>query len=356
MKILFIYSTLAFGGVESVIRDRMYGLQKHGIETKALFLKDKGGMPLFIPFDKRVEIASNIQSQVRLISEFNPDWIINFDTPEMIPIVKTNHPNIKQIYEIHTTIKTNLERAADKSLLAMVDALIVPSQAQLRKAQRVIKTRQPMYVLPNGIPDDFYQRINDHSSTKGPIVLWVGRLEKQKGWKEFIQIASRVGNAHPNSNFWMVGGQHSIPEQHMILWDLIKKSKLVTTFRWFPEVPRREIPRLMQWSAESGGCFVSTSEDESFGLSVLEAMACGCPVVVPKLDALVELVDDGTEGYIYEPGNLDQAVKSITSLLEEEELQKRFSKAAIVRSMNYSLDKTALKFLEILSIIENNHV
>jgi N-acetyl-alpha-D-glucosaminyl L-malate synthase BshA len=70
------------------------------------------------------------------------------------------------------------------------------------------------------------------------------------------------------------------------------------------------------------------SDNESFGLVALEAMACEVPVIVSRVGGLPEVVTDGVEGYLVEPRNLDQMAERALQILSDESRRKEMGKAA----------------------------
>ncbi|MCF6137555.1 N-acetyl-alpha-D-glucosaminyl L-malate synthase BshA [Pseudalkalibacillus berkeleyi] len=71
------------------------------------------------------------------------------------------------------------------------------------------------------------------------------------------------------------------------------------------------------------------SEKESFGLVLLEAMACGVPVIGTNIGGIPEVIDEGRTGYICEVGNLDDITTKALSILQDDELHAKMSKEAI---------------------------
>jgi glycosyltransferase involved in cell wall biosynthesis len=78
----------------------------------------------------------------------------------------------------------------------------------------------------------------------------------------------------------------------------------------------------------SADAFVYASETETMGNVVLEAMACGCPVIVPKAGGIPSLVQHGTTGMLYEPRDLDDAVRATRQVLGDDALRKRLARSA----------------------------
>jgi glycosyltransferase involved in cell wall biosynthesis len=73
----------------------------------------------------------------------------------------------------------------------------------------------------------------------------------------------------------------------------------------------------------SADAFVYASETETMGNVVLEAMACGCPVVVPRAGGIPSLLSHGTTGFLYSPRDVADAVACTRPLLENQALRER---------------------------------
>ncbi len=79
--------------------------------------------------------------------------------------------------------------------------------------------------------------------------------------------------------------------------------------------------------------FLLPSEQESFGLTALEAMNCGVPVIATEIGGLPELVVHGETGYLFPVGETDQMAEAAASLLGNLEQHKRFGKKARDRAV-----------------------
>ena len=77
--------------------------------------------------------------------------------------------------------------------------------------------------------------------------------------------------------------------------------------------------------------FLLPSAQESFGLAALEAMACEVPVVASRVGGLPEVIEHGVSGYLHAPDAIDEMAASALSLLTDEALYERISKAACRR-------------------------
>ena len=74
--------------------------------------------------------------------------------------------------------------------------------------------------------------------------------------------------------------------------------------------------------------FLLPSAQESFGLAALEAMACEVPVVASRVGGLPEVIEDGVNGFLHDPDDLDGMAASTLRLLTDEALHRRVAEAA----------------------------
>ena len=91
--------------------------------------------------------------------------------------------------------------------------------------------------------------------------------------------------------------------------------------------------------------FVFPSLYEGFGLPPLEAVACGCPVVVSNVSALPEICGDAA--YYINPYNIDSIAEGIRKLLDDKDLRGELIKKGLERAKTFSWDKSAREHLEV---------
>ncbi|MCG8399319.1 glycosyltransferase, partial [Bacillus atrophaeus] len=71
------------------------------------------------------------------------------------------------------------------------------------------------------------------------------------------------------------------------------------------------------------------SEKESFGLVLLEAMACGVPCIGTNIGGIPEVIKDGTSGYLVNVGDVEDTAEKALQLLTDDRLHRRFAEAAL---------------------------
>lgn len=93
-----------------------------------------------------------------------------------------------------------------------------------------------------------------------------------------------------------------------------------------------------------GDLFIIPSGSESFGLSALEAMACGVPVISSNVGGLPELVIDGVNGFTSPVGDVDKMAADALSLLQDDEKWKTFSEQALAHALTFGVNQIVPKY------------
>jgi len=100
--------------------------------------------------------------------------------------------------------------------------------------------------------------------------------------------------------------------------------------------------------------FLLPSEYESFGLSALEAMAAGSPVIATEAGGIPEIVTHGTNGFLSEIGDVESMSRNAISLLSSPALLKQFGKAAIEQAKNFDIENIVPQYEKLYADVLNN--
>ncbi len=92
--------------------------------------------------------------------------------------------------------------------------------------------------------------------------------------------------------------------------------------------------------------FVYPSLYETFGLTILEAMACGCPVITSNVSSMPEIAGDAA--ILFEPGDADELASKILTLLTHNELYRERREAGLKRAGEFTWRQTAIDTLQAL--------
>jgi glycosyltransferase involved in cell wall biosynthesis len=194
-----------------------------------------------------------------------------------------------------------------------LNAITVPT----RTGENIIREAgimRPIRVISNGIDLEYFHRqgVSDEILSlhgiplKQPIVLSVGRLEKEKRPDVVLESFRVARKTHPAT--LVFAGKGSMEEllKQKALRSGISDSVVFTGF-----VPDEHLKTLY----EAARIFISASEVEMQGLSIMEAMAYRLPVVASDAMAIPELVLDGENGFIFPRGDSWKAALGISRIL-----------------------------------------
>ena len=169
------------------------------------------------------------------------------------------------------------------------------------------------------------------------LIAYVGRVKKYKSIDHFIKAVMKI-RERKDVDVVIVGDGDAKDE----LIDLSHKLKLDIKFTGF--VSEEDKYRIYS----TARVIVQPSVKEGWGLTAIEAQACGTPVVCADSPGLREVVVDGEGGLLYPYGDIDRFADRVIDLLDNDKKWQRFSKAAQQWAQKFSWDNAAEKLENIL--------
>lgn len=180
---------------------------------------------------------------------------------------------------------------------------------------------------------------------KGPVVLFVGRIQPLKGLDVTVEGMAAIVERHPDAILMVVGGP-SGPRGQAEMTALRKRAVelgLAGNIRFVGPMPHGLVPDLYR----AADVVVVPSRAESFGLVAAEAQACGTPVVGARIGGLIDVVDDGSTGFLIDGWDPADHAEAVLRLLDDPELAAKMGAAAVVWSRRFSWDATVRRYLEL---------
>jgi len=170
-------------------------------------------------------------------------------------------------------------------------------------------------------------------NSKGLVVATVGWLLPIKGPMHLLKAMSNVWESHPETTLIFVGKgdlEKGLKEEarRMGVWDKVK------FLGW-----RDDIPEIM----ETIDVFVLPSLNEGMGRVLVEAMAAGKPVVASRVGGILDLVKEGQNGFLAEPGDEKGLAIAIKKLLEDKKMRDEMGKRGREIAQDFSVEKMVEK-------------
>ncbi len=189
----------------------------------------------------------------------------------------------------------------------------------------------------NGIDIEDFSRLPRRKS-KAPTVLFVGGLEPRKGLEYLLLAMEPVIERLPRAKLVAVAktGFRGTDDWRFFA-QLADRLGLVKSVEFHESVSQRMLTGLYS----DCDILVMPSKTEGWGLSLMEAMACGKPVVASEVGGIPELVRDDRDGLLVGAGDVRGLANAITRLLESRTLRERLGRSGRARVARYSWDDTA---------------
>ena len=176
-------------------------------------------------------------------------------------------------------------------------------------------------------------------------ILSAGRFAAHKRLDKTLQALAALGRE--DVKLRLVGEGDSVEEQ--TVEDLIRELGLHDRVERLGKLPYNELISLM----ESSHVFLSTSEEEGFGIVFVEAMAAGLPVVAMRVGAVPEVVPDGKAGFLVEPGDVSQVVEKLKLLIDNPSLRESMGRYGRKHAHRFDLEEHWTTFRDLYREIIN---
>jgi glycosyltransferase involved in cell wall biosynthesis len=170
--------------------------------------------------------------------------------------------------------------------------------------------------------------------------LYIGRQDPYKNIQRLISAFAALPNCK-DYELWLVGPIDS--RYTPTLKVQVAELGITNQVKFLDYVPYSELPKIINEAI----ALVFPSLWEGFGLPVLEAMACGTPVITSNLSSLPEVA--GEAAILIDPYNTGEITEAMQAIATNSELRSHLSSQGIIRSQQFSWEKTGQATAEVLS-------
>lgn len=225
--------------------------------------------------------------------------------------------------------------------------LIASTVFNANKCKMVYQIKKRISIAPLGIKIPSHKEIVPFSHNYPVKILYIGRLEARKGIDILIKAIPKVLSRVTRVKFIIVGRENVDTKWIVKLRNTIEY-KYLEKINFLGYVEKNEtIKRLYQ----NADICVFPSRYESFGLTILEAMGFGKPVIASKVGGIPEIIEDRVNGILVRPRSHDLA-KNIVALVKNPKLRNKIGKKGrLVSQDKFSIKKMAYTTINYYSSI-----
>ena len=343
---------------------RLKGHKKHehhdGIKTyrfKSLPVPKSGGWYLAFPKvkelkkifkDEKINVVHIILPMSGAISAIKAARALN------IKIVSHSHSQPENLFmEMPSFIRPTLCNLWNKYLVWIynkAEILIYPSEMARSLLDKLSKKNQPSVVISNGINTahfkpmaigDFHKRFKIPEDTVK--LLYVGRLFPEKSIHTVIEALPHIVEKYSNTHFMIVGVGH-LKLKLEKLAEKLGVSKYITFLGLVSEEDK-----ILAFNACD--IFVLPSLAELEGMVVLEAMACGKPIIISNSEMSASRFFVDGNGFLFEKQNGKHLAEQAIQLIANLELRQKMGHISLEKSKNYDIHRSVDKLEEVYYLI-----
>lgn len=201
-------------------------------------------------------------------------------------------------------------------------------------------------VIPLGFDRELFHPTKSPKADS-PYIFYSGRIEERKNIIRLVKAFVKLKNEHDIPHQLILSGSFGFGFEKII--DYIKNEvEFSADIKILGYIEREEVPKLIS-NAE---IYASPTLYEGFGLSVLEAMACGAAIVTSKISSLPEVVGDAA--LLCDPLDENDIADKMYQLISDKNFRQDLQEKAIKQAQKFSWESTATQTLDLLSKLNQN--
>lgn len=250
-----------------------------------------------------------------------------------------------------------------RRLLGMTHKMLAQSQRLERQFDGILPDAK-VGRFPNSIAADFFSNYEglDRTGRTGPVtVLFVGHLSVAKGYCDLLEAVPSLC-ADNSVRFHFIGapaaGFRNIRFNQATGEPLNQRDPENSFQRYVVEtgceanvesLGERVEGEAKLRAFENADIFVSPSYSEGFSMSILEGMSSGLPVIATRVGAAPDIIQNGENGFLIDPGDVEQLTECLRSLISDADRRLAIGNAARATCRdNYQVDHVSRRLIDIL--------
>lgn len=200
-------------------------------------------------------------------------------------------------------------------VLLLADRVVIFHEGLEERARQLHLRYQ---IIHNGIDPQQFKNVIPAADTIGKpnevIITYIGRLDKIKGYLDFLSVAQQISQGRTDVKFYVVGNTH---ERNNLVQQYQSDHIIFTNVRL-------DVPNILKAS----DLLVLPTYGDGLPNVIMEAMAAGLPTIGTNINGIPYLIDNHYTGILIEPGDLAAMKRAILTLINNPEMRKQYGAAA----------------------------
>jgi glycosyltransferase involved in cell wall biosynthesis len=273
---------------------------------------------------------------------------------QYIPVIRALYPRAKIVLHMHSEWLSSLDYQKMKERAEKADLILGSSDyitGLIR--QRYPQLGQRCKTVHNGVDASLFKKeIGGKAFSNGAEkrLLFVGRVSPEKGVHVLIEAFIRLAEQYPQLHLDLAGPVGAMPVEYIVNisddphvqglvewykddYGVLLKNLIPPHLRervhFLGNIAQAQLPAYYQ----NADVLVNPSFSESFGMSLIEAMAAEMPVVATRVGGMVEIVEDRKTGFLIEQGSPEALADAVAALLQSDDLRAQMGMCGRQRVM-----------------------
>ena len=351
MNVLFVYY-LPSGGVETLNRQRSIALKRKNINCHFLYYRKE--RELINDHHAPTFITNHDNEISEILHKGNYNAVIITSDYLSLPKFRSLGYKGKLILEIQGLGSQERASAELNNAIPFVknnsNGLLSSKTPHIMKLLNQIYPSFPKFIFHNCF-DTTQFTYKPLKNMNNPIIAWIGRIDDNKNWREFLQIGHQLIKRYNSKIRLFMFEDHtlSLPSERQKFQKLIHDLNLRSNLTILSNIPHEQMANYFSIIGDSGGFLCSTSKVEGFGYAIIEAMSCRCPVLTTDSDGVKHSIIHNQTGKYYSLGNINQAVNEAIGLMTNTSLREQIRLNAVQHvKVHFDPEKYSENFINML--------
>ncbi len=293
------------------------------------------------------------------------DLVVVHNFSQFVPFLRRANPRARIVLYMHCDWLAVLGARRARRRVEAADAVLgVSDWLTAAHARALPRFAGRFATVHPGVDNVVFAPASRPSDSRPARLCYVGRLSPEKGLHVLVDAFVKIAEQRPDVELDLVGAESVVLEEMLV--GLSRDPCVRALRRFYPGgyleslrsrlpaaaaarvtvrgwLPREEVAARLR---EAALC-VNPSLYETFGMGVVEAMACGVPVVATRVGGMLDTVVDGHTGLLVERNDVDSLAGAILRLLDDDPLRRSMGAAARRRAVeSFSWDQAVEALLD----------